>query len=134
MDRVQITNDTEWGLLVKTWATGKNYLEDARSYPHPATLDEFIVQCRDAQVGLVTPLPDHIKSVMVIQASKEVLLIKLPPKEMVLDSEKMLETKPYNLPPMYKAVFGTDPNLPDLKAKLKFHAERIGDYTLTICM
>lgn len=130
LDRIRIGNDTRWGLLVKTWATGKNYLNDGMVYPHPTTLDEFKVQCMNAGVALTLPLPDYIKSIMVVQASKEVLLLKLPPKEMVIDSEDTLQTQPYDLPPIYKAVFGNDPVIAD---KMKFHAERIGDYTIRLC-
>jgi hypothetical protein len=132
IERVQIGNNEQWGRLVKTWATGDNYLNDGRSYPHPATLAEFEVQCLAAGVALATPLPSHIKSIMIIQASKEVLLIKLPPKEMVKDSEEVLKTESYTLAPFYKAVFGG--NDPVIQDKLKFHAERIGDYTLSNCL
>jgi hypothetical protein len=117
---------------VKTWATGRNYLGDGKTYPRPTTLAEFKQQCIDAQVGVT--IPDYITSIVVAQASKEVMFIKLPPKEMIEDSEKTLATEPYTLPPFYKNVFGTDPNIGTaLDAKLTFHAFRIGDYTISIC-
>ena len=54
-----------WGKLVKTWATGRNYVDHEmtedkscthdgriRKYPKPRSFEEFWDQCRDAGVGL----------------------------------------------------------------------------------
>ena len=35
IERLQVTNHERWGKLVKTWATGTNYLEDDNVYPLP---------------------------------------------------------------------------------------------------
>jgi hypothetical protein len=35
IERLQVTNHERWGKLVKTWATGNNYLEDDNEYPLP---------------------------------------------------------------------------------------------------
>ena len=70
IERLQVSNHERWGKLVKTWATGTNYLEDDDTYP---------------------------------------------------------------LPPFYKRLFnGIDPVIPE-QDKFKVHAERIGDYTLSLC-
>ena len=35
LERMQVTNHERWGNLVKTWSTGKNYLDDDNDYPIP---------------------------------------------------------------------------------------------------
>jgi len=35
IERLVVTNHERWGNLVKTWSTGKNYLEDDNEYPLP---------------------------------------------------------------------------------------------------
>jgi len=35
IERLQVTNHERWGNLVKTWATGVNYLGDENQYPIP---------------------------------------------------------------------------------------------------
>jgi len=133
LERVKFTDDVKWGKLVKTWATGKNYLGDGKTYPRPTTLDEFKQQCVDAQLGIT--IPAQITSIVIAQASKEVMFIKLPPKEMIEDSETMLAgAGSYPLPSFYKDVFGTDPVIGNtLDEKLRFHALRVGDYTIGLC-
>ena len=32
IERLQVTNHERWGKLVKTWATGTNYLDDDNAY------------------------------------------------------------------------------------------------------
>src|SRR3982074_1094205 len=41
IERLVVTNHERWGQLVKTWSTGKNYLEDDNEYPIPQSVDEF---------------------------------------------------------------------------------------------
>ena len=41
--------------LVKTWATGTNYLDDGNNYPLPTTMDEFKEQLAKAQVFATVP-------------------------------------------------------------------------------
>ena len=133
IDRVQIANNERWGKLVKTWATGRNYLEDGNSYPKPANLEEFKEQLARAQVGAT--IPAHIKSFAFAEAELDTLLVRLPRKEMIEDSEARL-TEPgatYPLAPFYKRVFGgKDPDIAKSDI-LKFHAERMGEYTINNC-
>ena len=49
IERLQVSNHERWGKLVKTWATGTNYLEDDNTYPVPETVDEFKEQLAKAQ-------------------------------------------------------------------------------------
>jgi hypothetical protein len=123
IERLQITNHERWGKLVKTWSTGKNYLEDDNEYPVPETVEEFKEQLAKAQV--FATVPERFK-----------LLLKLPPKVMIEDSEARLSEvgSTYQIPPFYKRLFnGADPVIPEAD-KFKVHAERIGDYTISLCM
>ena len=52
---MQVTNHERWGNLVKTWSTGKNYLDDDNEYPIPTTVDEFKEQLAKAQVFMTVP-------------------------------------------------------------------------------
>ena len=61
IERLQVTNHERWGKLVKTWSTGKNYLEDDNDYPLPATIDEFKEQLAKAQV--FATVPDRFKHI-----------------------------------------------------------------------
>jgi hypothetical protein len=55
IERLQVSNHERWGKLVKTWATGTNYLEDDNTYPVPETVDEFKEQLAKAQVFATVP-------------------------------------------------------------------------------
>ena len=55
LERMVVTNHERWGNLVKTWATGHNYLEDENEYPIPETVDEFKNQLAKAQVFMTVP-------------------------------------------------------------------------------
>jgi hypothetical protein len=133
IERPQISNHERWGKLVKTWATGKNYLEDDNEYPVPSTIDEFKEQLAKAQV--FATIPDRFKHIQFVSSDQETMLVRLPPKIMIEDSEAMLSQPgaTYPIPPFYKRLFnGLDPVIPE-DEKFKVHAERIGDYTISYC-
>ena len=50
-----MTNHERWGKLVKTWATGQNYMDDDNTYPLPETMEEFKEQLAKAQVFATVP-------------------------------------------------------------------------------
>ena len=52
---------------------------------------------------------------------------------MIEDAEKQLEKSPYALPRFYKERFNVDLHVP-MQQRLDFQAQRIGDYTITLCM
>jgi hypothetical protein len=134
IERLQITNHERWGKLVKTWSTGKNYLEDDNEYPVPSTVEEFKEQLAKAQV--FATVPERFKHIQFVTSDQETLLLKLPPKVMIEDSEARLseDGATYPIPPFYKRLFnGVDPVIPEAD-KFKVHAERIGDYTISFCM
>ena len=133
IERLQVTNHERWGKLVKTWATGTNYLDDDNVYPLPETMEEFKEQLAKAQV--FATVPDRFKNIRFVKQEQDTITVKLPPKVMIEDSEALLNQPgaTYPLPPFYKRLFnGMDPVIPEGE-KFKVHAERIGDYTISAC-
>src|ERR1700704_4513316 len=133
IERLQVTNHERWGKLVKTWATGTNYLDDDHEYPLPATMDEFKQQLAKAQV--FANVPERFKSIQFVSSDQEKNLVPLARKVIIGDSEALLNQPgaTYPLPPFYKRLFnGIDPVIPEGE-KFRVHAERIGDYTISIC-
>src|SRR6201987_5145252 len=114
IERLQITNHERWGKLVKTWSTGKNYLEDDNEYPVPETVEEFKEQLAKAQV--FATVPARFKHIQFVTSDQEPLLLKLPPKVMIEDSEGRLSGvgSTYQTPPFYQRLFnGADPVTPE---------------------
>ncbi len=129
--RVTVDDWVKWGNLLKGWATGKDYPGvDAQVVPR--TLDELKQQCAD--IGLGITIPPKIKALSVVSYSEEVLVLRVPPKTMIEDSEAYLAqpgTK-YVVPNFYETYFGVPLNVPENK-KMDFHAGRIGDYSVSNC-
>jgi hypothetical protein len=147
-----------WGKLVKSWATGKNYVDYAMTeenpvppteemppkYPKPRSFGEFWDQCALAHVGLVfddgnnTPvLRDGGIGLIVLQGDSDVFVLRVPPKEILVDHEsRFINGATYQLPPFYARIFGGQPLPAEYATKVKrmtIHAERIGEYTLNTC-
>lgn len=123
LDRVQITNYKAFGDKVKAWAKGHD--------PIPQDLAEFASQLAAANVGAT--IPSRIKAVKFVACEDDVLVIKLPPKSLIEDSEERLmqPTGDYPMPPVYEQAFQSKPTIKD---KLGFHSERIADYTISLCL
>ena len=105
LERMQVTNHERWGNLVKTWSTGKNYLDDDNEYPIPTTIDEFKEQLAKAQVFMT--VPDRFTKVKFVEQHMDTIVVRLPPAVAIADSEEKL-SKPgatYPLPPFYKRLF-----------------------------
>jgi hypothetical protein len=149
--RLGISNLEIWGNLVKSWATGVNKVEKKNSpgykidkYTKPRNKKEFEDQCALAGVGVV--IPSYVEEVDVVQATMKTLLIRIPPKELVEDSEQTLSAPgaTYAIPDFYNELYPKLPgetvppkptNLPqDEDGKLRLHALRIGDYTMANCL
>src|ERR1700686_2041831 len=105
IERLQVTNHERWGNLVKTWSTGKNYLEDGNEYPIPETVDEFKEQLAKAQV--FATVPERFKHIKFVSQEQDTITVRLPPKGMIADSEALLSEPgaTYPLPPFYKRLF-----------------------------
>ena len=85
IERLQVTNHERWGNLVKTWATGVNYLDDENQYPIPQTMDEFKEQLSKAQV--FATVPERFTKIEFVSSEQDTILVRLPPKQMIDDSE-----------------------------------------------
>ncbi|WP_043337228.1 hypothetical protein [Belnapia moabensis] len=126
-------NYENWGKLIKSWATGDDYVRNGHQYPVPKTLDEVKRQLAAANTGLT--LPARIQKLQVVVGRSDTLLLRLPPPDLVKASEKRLATEDYALPAFYNEHYdGASPTpLPDKEARMKFHAQRIGDYSIANC-
>ncbi len=126
-------NYENWGKLVKTWATGEDYIQNGHKYPVPKTLSEVKQQLAAANTGLT--LPARVRKLKVVVGRSDTLLLRLPPPDLVRASETRLAQQDYPLPPFYIDHFnGAVPMpLPDKEARMKFHAKRIGDYSIAHC-
>jgi hypothetical protein len=62
-------------------------------------------------------------------------VLRIPDGRQILEAERQLERGGYFLPPFYRDAFNhVEPTpLPDAAARLVFHAQRIGDYTISNC-
>ena len=61
-------------------------------------------------------VPERFKHIQFVTSDQETLLLKLPPKIMIEDSEAMLSEpgSTYPIPPFYKRLFnGIDPVIPE---------------------
>jgi hypothetical protein len=71
-----------------------------------------------------------------VSSDDDEIVVRLPPKVMIEDSEAILAQPDgtYPVPDFYKRIFkGIDPVISDAD-KLRVHAERIGDYTVSVCI
>jgi hypothetical protein len=132
IERITVGSYEQWGKLVKTWATGKDYVKNGHDYlKRPTTIDELKKQC--ALAGVDAVIPDHYKDVYYAEAGVDTVLIRLPNPTLIAESEAVLETpgSEYPIPRFYRAIFqNAAAVVPD---KLKLHAERIGDYSMSNC-
>lgn len=134
-ERFSVNDEIKWGKLIKSFATGRNYLvAGERPIPVPRTLDELKQLCTD--VGLVITMPDYHKGLVVIQMSEEIFSIRLPPKTMVDEMETFLQEadSSYTVPDFYDDFYEKTLVLQSTEKKLDFHAARIGDYSVRMCM
>jgi hypothetical protein len=135
-DRMKVVNWERWGDLVKAWTTGQPHRANGKTYAVPRTLDELKKQCKELTIGL--KLPKHVTDLVVYSHEKSTMVLRLPPKDLVMASEKELRGRsPYDLPPFYAdalGVSGQTPQFGSVEEALDFHARRIGDYTISNCM
>ncbi len=119
VQRIKVLDYRELGKKFIAWA------KDADS--RPKTLAEFVQQTQ----GVVDKLPSYIKALQFVQGDKEVLLVRLPPAELIEDSEESFKSGKgaYELPSFYeeKLVQGLHP---DNRAFFEF---RVGDYVIAHC-
>jgi hypothetical protein len=154
--RIKTNNPFEMGKLLKTWATGRNYVDNAQFpipgpdnglHPRPTTFAEFVNQCTANGVVLTyddaadTPVSaDDEMGFVMLQGDTSALVIRLSPKGYIDKSEQDLINSPpgfYNLTQFYKNVLVNSTMKPATVDtplhKLETHAASIGDYTIRTC-
>jgi hypothetical protein len=131
MAQIEISDFEKWGNLLKTWATGENKLRDGKSYDLPKTPHALKEQLTRA--GIDGQVPDSVQFIQFITPDSKTLVIVLPTREAILEAEAKLGLgQPYPLPAFYKEAFGGANVSPSLNWE-KFHAQRIGEYTINVC-
>ena len=187
--RFEVANLEQWGRLVKSWATGLDYISQAdakqppRDYwvkhwptqvgrtPAPKTIEDkgqpwclppgkpvdihstgvgsinhqlpFAVamtkqefEARVTKAGVsITDFPPKVEKVIVVQGSPDTMVLRLPPKDILQDTEDdMLNNVKFNMLPFYWALFGKGPRMPTEQADImELQANRIGEYTMNNC-
>jgi hypothetical protein len=127
IELVKVTNFDKLGGLIKQWC-----LDPTK---RPLTLEALKQQLDDA--GAEMQIPARIKAVQIIQDQDDILLFRIPSAAMVKGSEEYLKTGgQYTMPLFYRDLFGGRQEvLPDDDAgKMKLQCERIGDYSIGLCM
>ena len=133
LERMQVTNHERWGNLVKTWSTGKNYLDDDNEYPIPTTVDQFKEQLAKAQVFMSISGPLHESEFRRAASGYDRGTLAARPGDRGFRGEAQPAGSDLSASPFYKRLFnGMDPAIPEAE-KFKVHAERIGDYTISYC-
>jgi hypothetical protein len=180
MAMVNDADSLKWGYLVKSWATGLDYVSPTAT-PHPpqnppaappawalpplkpvyfdvttaggtvqkaipgvAHLSEndFRTLLGKAGINTVT-YPPGTTEVIVVQGSATTMVIRLPPTSVLQASEQNLLAgglypvfsfySPMFSPPGGPNIVPHPPQMPDQKAVMDLHANRIGDYTMGLC-
>ena len=144
MEFMTVESHHRWGLLIKTWATGKSYFDGTvpggvsigvtiDKLPIPRTVDEVRAQAGRVGAGLI--IPDYVKGLAVVQYTPDTFVLRLPPKSTIEDFEKLLlsegDSAAYTFPSFYKRFIDRDDLTKD--ERLEVHARRIGDYTISMC-
>lgn len=131
--RVTVQDMKRWGMLVKSWSTGRNYFNPGTPPPPiPQTIAELKTLCQQAGIGIT--IPPTVTGLSIVQYAPNTLTIRLPPKEFVEESENSFVegNDDYVIPSFYKTFINNPPTTKE--AKLDFHAQRLGEYTVNSCM
>src|SRR5207247_724781 len=102
--RINVGNHLAWGKLVKSWATGRNYIDHVGddqnpippaeqippSFPKPNSFKDFVDQCNRAGVGLFfedgqnTPVdPNLDMGFVLLQSTSDLAVLRLPAKDKI---------------------------------------------------
>jgi hypothetical protein len=103
--KLEISDEILWGKLVKSWATGENYIMRGRPTP-PIPERSRSCSSRAADIGLRISFPDGMVGLEIIQYSGQTVVIKLPPKAMVEATEAEFEATDvvYPMPRFYEGI------------------------------
>lgn len=123
-NRPEVADYITWGNLIKKWAKGEK--------APPATLADLLAQCAAANVGMM--MPPYVDALHVVQQPKNVFVLRLPPGDLIAESEVALKAGGlYPIPPFYNDRYHTELNIPK-DEMLNFHAQRTGDYVIRLCI
>jgi hypothetical protein len=105
------------------------------------TTDQFMTIINAA--GVSATMPNQYKNVIVVQASADTILFRLPPKDTLQGSEDdLLNGTAYGIPSFYNALWDNKsptvpqcpyPDAPGRGDIMQLHANRIGEYTMNVC-
>lgn len=95
-------------------------------------------------VGVISNPTGTVTSVVIVQGDNTTMVLRLPPKLKLQQSEQALLTPgtAYGIPTFYNGLYndpvtGAPPATPVMPANstgiLQLHANRIGDYTMSLC-
>lgn len=99
------------------------------------TVAEFTTRVKAAGVT-ITNLPAQYTNVIIVQGNVDTMVMRLPPKDMLQNSEDdlLLSSTEYPLRPFYDKLYPCKPNYPTTQRDImELHANRIGEYTLNNC-
>jgi hypothetical protein len=134
VDLIRVDNDVLWGKLVRSWATGVNYVVPGQPAPKvPETLDQLKAQCRDAGIGI--SIPSFVTGLQVVRMPKDKVTLRLPPKDLVEQVERDLKASgaQYPIPQYYDDAYGMALSVPNPDERVKLQTCRIGDYSISMC-
>jgi hypothetical protein len=130
MERMRISDPYVWGKLVKSWIKG--------TATKPGNITELKAQM--SAVGLATDanhIPASITGLAILDYDKHLLMIRLPPKDLVEASEQTFGTPAgaYPLPSFYDAFYVNAARRNNMtpEERKKLHDARIGEYTVNSC-
>ncbi len=148
LQSLTIGNPENWGKLVKSWSTGRNYFDSTQPAPQPPrTVRDLKEQLKRYECD--AELAPWVKGIAILQGSHETLAIRIPPKELIERTEAILEKAnggsadaarlpalergDYPLPEFYMQFLRTRPDQRSLEVLLSFHNARVGDYSICSC-
>ena len=114
--RINVDNHVMWGRLVKSWATGRDYVNHTPTdtdpvpsdpaagqpvpFPKPTSFKDLVITCKDNHVGLhfvaTSSSPktyctgDESIGFVLLQGTSEISILRLPAKEKIHESETAL--------------------------------------------
>lgn len=150
-----------WGKLVKTWASGRDYVghvitndspfpadnELAPNNPKPTDFAQLVTQCQ--QFGVQLYFDDGVNNedvqgsekieLHVVPLHPDTMILRLPMDDKLKESEARLlkAGETYKLPGFYARIHETpakDSQTGSPSQKATLHAERVGEYTINTCM
>jgi hypothetical protein len=134
VELIKVDNDVLWGKLVRSWATGVNHVVPGQPAPQPPeTLDQLKEQCRKAGIGIT--IPSFITGLQLVRMPKDMLMLRLPAKELVEGIEADLKQPgaKYVIPQYYDDAYGMSLNVPNPDERVKLQTCRIGEYSISYC-